>query len=51
MFDDRLAANAIPKDIGCTRCAVIGNGGMMNGSNKGQEIDAHDYVFRYVNKD
>ncbi|XP_022100839.1 alpha-N-acetylgalactosaminide alpha-2,6-sialyltransferase 2-like [Acanthaster planci] len=46
MFDDRFVDGFIPKDIGCARCAVIGNGGMMNGSNKGKEIDAHDYVFR-----
>ncbi|XP_038072777.1 alpha-N-acetylgalactosaminide alpha-2,6-sialyltransferase 2-like [Patiria miniata] len=46
MFDDRFVEGFIPKDVGCTRCAVIGNGGMMNGSKKGKEIDAHDYVFR-----
>ncbi|XP_069807649.1 alpha-N-acetylgalactosaminide alpha-2,6-sialyltransferase 2 [Dendropsophus ebraccatus] len=31
---------------GCVRCAVVGNGGILNGSRKGKEIDAHDYVFR-----
>ncbi|XP_077020046.1 alpha-N-acetylgalactosaminide alpha-2,6-sialyltransferase 2 [Tamandua tetradactyla] len=31
---------------GCARCAVVGNGGILNGSRQGQSIDAHDYVFR-----
>ncbi|XP_068120536.1 alpha-N-acetylgalactosaminide alpha-2,6-sialyltransferase 2 isoform X1 [Hyperolius riggenbachi] len=31
---------------GCVRCAVIGNGGILNGSRQGKEIDQHDYVFR-----
>ncbi|KAM4691192.1 alpha-N-acetylgalactosaminide alpha-2,6-sialyltransferase 2 [Rhinophrynus dorsalis] len=30
----------------CVRCAVVGNGGILNGSRKGREIDDHDYVFR-----
>lgn len=30
----------------CIRCAVVGNGGILNGSRKGKEIDEHDYVFR-----
>ncbi|KAF6299839.1 ST6 N-acetylgalactosaminide alpha-2,6-sialyltransferase 2 [Rhinolophus ferrumequinum] len=30
----------------CIRCAVVGNGGILNGSHQGQNIDAHDYVFR-----
>ncbi|XP_019726275.1 alpha-N-acetylgalactosaminide alpha-2,6-sialyltransferase 1-like isoform X2 [Hippocampus comes] len=31
---------------GCIRCAVVGSGGILNGSNMGKEIDAHDHVFR-----
>ncbi|KAM4525196.1 alpha-N-acetylgalactosaminide alpha-2,6-sialyltransferase 1-like isoform 2-T2 [Odontesthes bonariensis] len=31
---------------GCVRCAVVGAGGILNGSKMGAEIDAHDYVFR-----
>ncbi|XP_008587111.1 PREDICTED: alpha-N-acetylgalactosaminide alpha-2,6-sialyltransferase 2 [Galeopterus variegatus] len=30
----------------CIRCAVVGNGGILNGSRQGANIDAHDYVFR-----
>ncbi|XP_019622993.1 PREDICTED: alpha-N-acetylgalactosaminide alpha-2,6-sialyltransferase 2-like, partial [Branchiostoma belcheri] len=30
----------------CVRCAVVGTGGVLLGSMKGEEIDAHDYVFR-----
>ncbi|XP_035749248.1 alpha-N-acetylgalactosaminide alpha-2,6-sialyltransferase 2 isoform X2 [Egretta garzetta] len=31
---------------GCVRCAVVGNGGILNGSQQGKVIDAHDLVFR-----
>ncbi|XP_055971334.1 alpha-N-acetylgalactosaminide alpha-2,6-sialyltransferase 2 [Sorex fumeus] len=30
----------------CVRCAVVGNGGILNGSRQGLNIDAHDFVFR-----
>ncbi|XP_018600949.1 alpha-N-acetylgalactosaminide alpha-2,6-sialyltransferase 2 [Scleropages formosus] len=43
MFDDwERRANG----SSCIRCAVVGNGGILNGSKKGREIDRHDYVFR-----
>lgn len=39
MFDAKPQA-------GCVRCAVVGNGGILNGSRQGKAIDAHDFVFR-----
>ncbi|KAL3051699.1 hypothetical protein OYC64_001853 [Pagothenia borchgrevinki] len=35
-----------PGGDGCVTCAVVGAAGILNGSKKGKEIDAHDYVFR-----
>ncbi|XP_062859997.1 alpha-N-acetylgalactosaminide alpha-2,6-sialyltransferase 2 [Trichomycterus rosablanca] len=43
MFEDWKEKNM---GSGCIHCAVVGNGGILNGSKKGQEIDEHDYVFR-----
>ncbi|KAM3849864.1 alpha-N-acetylgalactosaminide alpha-2,6-sialyltransferase 1-like [Diretmus argenteus] len=31
---------------GCVHCAVVGTAGILNGSGKGKEIDAHDHVVR-----
>ncbi|XP_053938939.1 LOW QUALITY PROTEIN: alpha-N-acetylgalactosaminide alpha-2,6-sialyltransferase 2 [Cuculus canorus] len=36
--------DAFPR--GCIRCAVVGNGGILNGSRQGKAIDEHDLVFR-----
>ncbi|KAK5614539.1 hypothetical protein CRENBAI_020696 [Crenichthys baileyi] len=35
-----------PGGDGCVRCAVVGTGGILNGSKMGAEIDSHDYVFQ-----
>ncbi|XP_061079115.1 alpha-N-acetylgalactosaminide alpha-2,6-sialyltransferase 2-like [Conger conger] len=43
MFDDWDRRS---EKSSCIRCAVIGNGGILNGSMKGKEIDQHHYVFR-----
>ncbi|KAI5103483.1 alpha-N-acetylgalactosaminide alpha-2,6-sialyltransferase 2, partial [Silurus meridionalis] len=43
MFDDWKNRKS---RSGCIRCAVVGNGGILNGSKKGKEIDHNDYVFR-----
>nr|XP_033817411.1 alpha-N-acetylgalactosaminide alpha-2,6-sialyltransferase 2-like [Geotrypetes seraphini] len=39
LFDARPPGN-------CVRCAVVGNGGILNGSRQGKAIDDHDFVFR-----
>ncbi|NXJ11479.1 SIA7B sialyltransferase, partial [Odontophorus gujanensis] len=41
-----LLTDSRPRAARCTRCAVVGNGGILRGSGMGPTIDAHDYVFR-----
>ncbi|XP_074870341.1 alpha-N-acetylgalactosaminide alpha-2,6-sialyltransferase 2-like [Carettochelys insculpta] len=44
MFDAH--PGAVGASAPCMCCAVVGNGGILNGSRAGSAIDQHDYVFR-----
>uniref|UniRef100_A0A8B9QX35 alpha-N-acetylgalactosaminide alpha-2,6-sialyltransferase n=1 Tax=Anas platyrhynchos TaxID=8839 RepID=A0A8B9QX35_ANAPL len=42
----RLLVDSRQAAAPCVRCAVVGNGGILNGSRAGAAIDAHHLVFR-----
>ncbi|XP_032833407.2 alpha-N-acetylgalactosaminide alpha-2,6-sialyltransferase 2-like isoform X1 [Petromyzon marinus] len=46
MFDDWSERWRRQRAPACVACAVVGNGGILNGSRLGREIDKHHYVFR-----